>query len=103
MFAVLALATGALAYNATTTVQEKVYTTIECSTPTTFAYGNSTYTVTEATTLTIEDCSCTATPTVAAVAGNSTSNSTSPAIVNGAQAAQVGVAAGVVAAVALLI
>lgn len=46
---------------ATATVVSTAYTTIECSTPTTLTYNGATYTVTEATTLTIEDCSCTAT------------------------------------------
>lgn len=102
MFAVLTLATGALAYNATTTNGKKIFTTIECSTPTTLAIGNTTYTVTAATTLTVEDCGCTASSSIVGFSGNST-NSTSPSLVNGAQAAQVGAAAGVVAAVALLI
>lgn len=47
--------------NASTTVQTK-WTTIPCPTPTTLTYNSKTYTVTEATTLTVEDCSCTDSP-----------------------------------------
>lgn len=58
MFGILSLAGAALAYNATTT-EQKTYTTTYCPEPTVFTYGNNTFTVTEATTLTIEDCGCT--------------------------------------------
>lgn len=98
-FVAAALFSGAFAaYNATTTVKAVNYTTIECSTPTTFAYGNSTYTVTAATTLTVEDCSCTATPKSPA-----TPPTSAPAVANGGVAAGVGAAAGAVAAVAYLL
>lgn len=43
----------------TTKTANATYFTTYCPSPTTFAYGSSTYTVTEATTLSIEDCGCT--------------------------------------------
>ena len=110
MFSVLALAGSAAAFNATngtnstTTVQSTDYVTIPCES-TTLTYGGSTYTVSEATTLTVEDCSCTdnsAVPT-AAPTGNSTAPSSSAVLGNGAGAVSVGAAAGVVAAVAYLL
>lgn len=101
MIAALALAGSAAAYNATVTASNEVtkWVTIPCDTPTTLTYGSSTYTVTEATTLTVEDCYCTETPKVSAVPGNSTA----PPLVNGAAAGKVGAAAGVAAAVAYLL
>lgn len=58
--AALALAAGASAYSNVTYVTEVVtaYTTY-CPEPTTVVYNDHTYTVTEATTLTITDCPCT--------------------------------------------
>ncbi|KAK4151433.1 clock-controlled protein 6 [Chaetomidium leptoderma] len=60
--AVLALAVGALAVsNETVTYTTEVVTAITtfCPEATEVTYGGSTYTVTEATTLTISDCPCT--------------------------------------------
>lgn len=59
------------AYNTTSSVPEPVYTTkvvteltTVCPEPTEITYGTKTYTVTEATTLTISDCPCTVTEPV---------------------------------------
>lgn len=61
--ALLALAAGAMALknNGTVVYETKVVTAITtfCPAPTEVTYGGSTYTVTEATTLTISDCPCT--------------------------------------------
>lgn len=61
--AVLAAATGAIAYPGNVTVITEVvesYVTY-CPSPTTISHGSSTWTVTEPTTITITDCPCTIT------------------------------------------
>lgn len=86
--------------NTTVTAHETKYTTIPCSTPTTVTYNSKTYTVSEATTLTVEDCQCTENPQPSAVAsptGSSPAGS-APAIANGAASNKAGVAAVVAAA-----
>lgn len=101
MFSVLALAGAAAAYNATTTVGSTAYVTIPCSSGQTVTYGSLTYTATQATTLTVEDCSCTASaPGVASATGSS---SPSAVLANGAAAGPAAAAAGVAAAVAYLL
>lgn len=60
--AVLALAAGAMAFkNETVVYTTEVVTAVTtfCPGPTTITHGENTYTVTEATTLTISDCPCT--------------------------------------------
>jgi hypothetical protein len=58
--AVLALAAGANAFkNVTYTTEVVTAITTFCPEPTTVEYGGTTYTITEATTLTISDCPCT--------------------------------------------
>lgn len=58
--AVLALAVGANAFkNVTYTTEVVTAITTFCPEPTTVEYGGTTYTITEATTLTITDCPCT--------------------------------------------
>jgi len=58
--AVLALAGAASAYsNVTYTTEVVTAITTYCPEPTTITYGETTYTITEATTLTITDCPCT--------------------------------------------
>jgi len=58
--AVLALAAGANAFkNVTYTTEVVTAITTYCPEPTTVEYGGTTYTITEATTLTITDCPCT--------------------------------------------
>lgn len=58
--AVLALAAGANAFkNVTYTTEVVTAITTFCPEPTTVEYGGTTYTITEATTLTITDCPCT--------------------------------------------
>jgi len=60
--AVLALAAGAMAFsNGTISYTTEVVTAVTtyCPGPTQVTYGGSTYTITEATTLTISDCPCT--------------------------------------------
>ena len=100
--------------NATATAEVTYFTTY-CPSPTTFAYGSSTYTVTEATTMTIEDCNCTketsAATSAAQVASSSSKNSTvpaatstsAPAVANSGIAAKVGSAAAAIAGVAMLL
>ncbi|KAK3301361.1 uncharacterized protein B0H64DRAFT_36626 [Chaetomium fimeti] len=59
---VLALAAGAMAFkNETVSYTTEVVTAVTtfCPGPTEVTYGQSTYTITEATTLTISDCPCT--------------------------------------------
>lgn len=93
----LAVLSGAYAWSNSTVTAEKTYFTTYCPSPTTFAYGSSTYTITEATTLTIEDCSCTKSKSTEATA------TSAPAVANGAAAQGAAAAAGVAAAVAYLI
>lgn len=98
MFSVLAFAGAASAYNATTTTKSTAYVTIPCSSGQTLTYGSLTTTVSEATTLTVEDCSCTASaPSVAPT------ESSAPVLGNGAAAGPVAAVAGVAAAVAYLL
>ncbi|KAK3951173.1 putative clock-controlled gene 6 protein [Pseudoneurospora amorphoporcata] len=60
--AVLAAAAGAHAWsNVTYTTEVVTAVTTYCPGPTEISYGGTTYTVTEATTLTISDCPCTVT------------------------------------------
>lgn len=99
MIAALALAGSVAAYNATVTGESTKWVTIPCDTPTTLTYGSTTFTVTEATTLTVQDCGCTETPKVRLIPGNDTV----PQLVNGAAAGKIGAAAGVAAAVAYLL
>lgn len=103
MYAALALAViGSVAgawSNGTTVTDEVSYFTTYCPSPTTFAHGNSTYTVTAATTMTIEDCSCTASSNASS---NATTTSSSPTQANGAGTKGAAVA-GVAAAIAYLI
>lgn len=96
MLSFLALAGSALAYNATATVESTKWVTIPCSTPTTLTYGSSTYTITKATTLTVEDCSCTHNSQIVPQA----TSSKAPVLVNGANAGKVGAAAGAAAVAA---
>ncbi|KAM0227590.1 hypothetical protein ACHAPO_011385 [Fusarium lateritium] len=51
------------------TTEVVTHLTTYCPAPTTLTYGDKTYTVTKATTLTIEDCSCTITKPVATATG----------------------------------
>lgn len=102
----LAVLTGAYAWSNSTVTAEKTYFTTYCPSPTTFTHGTGTYTVTEATTLSIEDCDCTkssAPTSAAASAANSTVPTSAPAEANGAAAKGAAAAAGVAAAVAYLI
>lgn len=61
--AVLAAASGAMAYPGNVTVVTEVVESFVtyCPSPTTITYGSSTITVTEPTTITITDCPCTVT------------------------------------------
>lgn len=113
MIAALFLAGSAAAYtNTTTTLHSTAYVTIPCSS-TTLTYGTETYTVSEATTLTLQDCSCTHNASLqkSSTAASSTTaapsvapaSSTAPVLANGAAAGKVGAAAGVAAAVAYLL
>ncbi|GMM53155.1 hypothetical protein DASB73_041180 [Starmerella bacillaris] len=109
-----AASTSAVAGNVTTTVQETIFTTY-CDEPTTFTYHNKTYTVTEPTTITITDCSCTegSIPTTSATLSAScnvtlpsivpTAETSAPGVSNGAAATKMGFAVGIAAAVAYLI
>lgn len=105
MFSVLAFASTAAAYNATTTVESTAYVTLPCSSGQTVTYGSLTYTATEATTLTVEDCSCTAGPTGSAAPTPSAAESSEsgPVLGNGAAAAKAGAVAAGAAAVAYLL
>lgn len=111
MFSVLAFASTAAAYNATTTVESTAYVTLPCSSGQTVTYGSLTYTATEATTLTVEDCSCTAGPTGSAAPSGSAaptpsaaeSSESGPVLGNGAAAAKAGAVAAGAAAVAYLL
>lgn len=88
--------------NTTTTIDTTKYTTIPCPSPTTFTYGPSTYTVSEATTLTVEDCSCSASGVPSATSeapsiSSGGSQTTSPALADGAPKLAVGGVAGLAA------
>jgi hypothetical protein len=82
VFAAVALATGASAtYPAgNVTYTTEVVTAYEtyCPAPTTITYGQSTYTVSEATTLTITDCPCTISKPVYTTSKASTVPTTAP-------------------------
>ncbi|KAK0728484.1 hypothetical protein B0T26DRAFT_673006 [Lasiosphaeria miniovina] len=66
--AVLAAAAGAHAWSNVTYVTEVVTAvTTFCPGPTQITYGGTTYTITEATTLTITDCPCTVTKPVSVI------------------------------------
>ena len=67
----------------TVTAESTKYTTIPCPSPTTFAYGGTTYTVMQATTLTLEDCDCTQTGSVAEALSNQPSGSVVPTLTIG--------------------
>lgn len=99
----------------TTVSAEVTYFTTYCPSPTTFAYGSSTYTVTAATTLTIEDCSCTKTESgsvsAAVTSGNATTSApavasastSAPAVANAANSLTLGAAAACLAFLSQLI
>jgi hypothetical protein len=75
--AVLALAAGANAFkNVTYTTEIVTAITTYCPEPTTVEYGGTTYTITEATTLTITDCPCTIKKPVTTISAPSYHNST---------------------------
>ena len=105
MFSVLAFASTAAAYNATTTVESTAYVTLPCSSGQTVTYGSLTYTATEATTITVEDCSCTAghTGSAAPTPSAAESSESGPVLGNGAAAAKAGAVAAGAAAVAYLL
>lgn len=94
---VLAVLSGVYAWSNSTATAEVTYFTTYCPSPTTFTHGSSTYTVSEATTLTIEDCGCTKTPAASAP------STSAPEVANGAAAKGAAAAAGVAAPVAYLI
>jgi hypothetical protein len=78
--AVLALAAGANAFkNVTYTTEIVTAITTFCPEPTTVEYGGTTYTITEATTLTITDCPCTIKKPVTTISAPVYHNSTAPA------------------------
>lgn len=75
--AVLALAAGANAFkNVTYTTEVVTAITTYCPEPTTVEYGGTTYTITEATTLTITDCPCTVKKPVTTISAPVYHNST---------------------------
>lgn len=66
--AILAAAAGAHAWsNVTYTTEIVTAVTTYCPEPTEITYGGTTYTITEATTLTISDCPCTVTKPVTTI------------------------------------
>jgi hypothetical protein len=81
--AVLAAAAGAHAWsNVTYTTEVVTAVTTYCPGPTEISYGGTTYTVTEATTLTISDCPCTVTKPIITTSTGYV-NSTVPAPTSG--------------------
>lgn len=87
------------ANSSATMTADVTYFTTYCPSPTTFTHGSSTYTVTQATTLTIEDCGCTnATSasfpaTSAPQVASGSSGTSAPVVANAANSLTFGVAA----------